>query len=38
VIKTGPLPQGDAHTIVVESSGGYIGIADHRISGGVAAF
>jgi gamma-glutamyltranspeptidase/glutathione hydrolase len=36
VIKTGPLPQGDGHTIWVAKPNSYIGVADWRISGKAA--
>jgi gamma-glutamyltranspeptidase/glutathione hydrolase len=32
VVKTGPLPQGDAHTIWVQARGRYVGAADRRRS------
>jgi gamma-glutamyltranspeptidase/glutathione hydrolase len=30
IIRTGPLPQGDAHTILVRKPGDYIGVTDRR--------
>jgi gamma-glutamyltranspeptidase/glutathione hydrolase len=30
VVRTGPLPQGDAHSIWVASPNNYIGVTDHR--------
>jgi gamma-glutamyltranspeptidase/glutathione hydrolase len=30
VIRTGPLPQGDAHTVVAKRPGHYIGVTDSR--------
>jgi gamma-glutamyltranspeptidase/glutathione hydrolase len=30
VVRTGPLPQGDAHSIWVEAPDLYLGVADHR--------
>jgi gamma-glutamyltranspeptidase/glutathione hydrolase len=33
VVKFGPLPQGDAHTIWVRGPNQYVGVADRRING-----
>lgn len=30
VVRTGPLPQGDAHSIIVEKPRSYIGVTDRR--------
>ena len=30
IVRTGPLPQGDAHSIWVDAPGDYLGVADHR--------
>jgi gamma-glutamyltranspeptidase / glutathione hydrolase len=30
VVRTGPLPQGDAHSILVRKPGTYIGVTDRR--------
>jgi len=30
VVRTGPLPQGDAHSILVRQPGSYIGVTDRR--------
>jgi gamma-glutamyltranspeptidase/glutathione hydrolase len=30
VVRTGPLPQGDAHSILVKKPGTYIGVTDRR--------
>lgn len=30
IVRTGPLPQGDAHSIWVSSPNNYLGVADHR--------
>jgi len=38
VIRTGPLPQGDAHTIWVRGPGDYVGVADWRINGKAAGY
>jgi gamma-glutamyltranspeptidase/glutathione hydrolase len=38
VIRTGPLPQGDAHTIFVRGPHDYVGVADHRINGAAAGY
>jgi gamma-glutamyltranspeptidase/glutathione hydrolase len=38
VVRTGPLPQGDASTILVPSPGAYIGVADWRINGKAAGY
>ncbi|HZL38295.1 MAG TPA: gamma-glutamyltransferase [Tepidisphaeraceae bacterium] len=38
IVRTGPLPQGDAHTIWVEKPNTYIGVADRRYSGKVAGY
>ena len=37
IIRTGPLPQGDAHTILVKSNS-YVGVADWRINGKASGF
>jgi gamma-glutamyltranspeptidase/glutathione hydrolase len=38
VVRTGPLPQGDAHTILVVAPNRYVGVADHRISGKASGY
>lgn len=38
VVKSGPLPQGSAHSIWIPSVGPFVGVADMRISGGAASF
>ena len=38
IVRTGPLPQGDAHTIWVVNPRRYIGVADHRINGKAAGY
>ncbi len=38
VIRSGPLPQGDAHSIWVAGPGRYVGVADWRISGAAAGY
>ncbi|MDB6123287.1 MAG: ggt [Pedosphaera sp.] len=38
VIRTGPPPQGDAHTILVKKPNHYIGVADWRINGKAAGY
>jgi gamma-glutamyltranspeptidase/glutathione hydrolase len=38
VIRTGPLPQGDAHTILVPRPNRYIGVADWRINGQASGY
>jgi gamma-glutamyltranspeptidase/glutathione hydrolase len=38
VVRTGPLPQGDAHTIWVGGVNDYVGVADHRIHGAAAGY
>ena len=30
VVRTGPLPQGDSHSILVRKPGDYIGVTDRR--------
>jgi gamma-glutamyltranspeptidase/glutathione hydrolase len=38
ITRTGPLPQGDAHTILVPEPGVYLGVADWRINGKAAGY
>jgi gamma-glutamyltranspeptidase/glutathione hydrolase len=30
IVRTGPLPQGDAHSIWIEAANRYVGVTDHR--------
>jgi gamma-glutamyltranspeptidase/glutathione hydrolase len=38
IVGTGPLPQGDAHTIWVAGPGRYVGVADTRLNGHAAGY
>ena len=38
IIRTGPLPQGDAHCIWVRKPHDYVGVADRRINGRAAGY
>jgi gamma-glutamyltranspeptidase/glutathione hydrolase len=38
IVRSGPLPQGDAHTIWVTKDHDYIGVADRRISGKASGY
>lgn len=38
IVRAGPLPQGDAHTIWVIGPNKYIGVADRRVSGRAAGY
>jgi gamma-glutamyltranspeptidase len=38
IVRTGPLPQGDAHTIWVERPGTYVGVADSRLNGQASGY
>jgi gamma-glutamyltranspeptidase/glutathione hydrolase len=38
IVRAGPLPQGDAHTILVAGPNNYIGVADRRINGKAAGY
>jgi gamma-glutamyltranspeptidase/glutathione hydrolase len=38
IVRTGPLPQGDAHTILVLQPHHYLGVADWRINGKAAGY
>jgi len=38
VVRAGPLPQGDAHTISATAPNRYVGVADRRISGKASGY
>jgi gamma-glutamyltranspeptidase/glutathione hydrolase len=38
IVRSGPLPQGDAHTIWVAGPNQYVGVADRRISGKASGY
>ena len=38
IVRSGPLPQGDAHTILVVEPNTYIGVADRRINGKASGY
>jgi gamma-glutamyltranspeptidase len=38
VVKTGPTPQGDAHSILVIGPNRYLGVADRRINGSAVGY
>lgn len=38
IVRTGPFPQGDAHTILVVKPHCYIGVADDRLNGRAAGY
>jgi gamma-glutamyltranspeptidase/glutathione hydrolase len=38
IVRTGPLPQGDAHTIWVSEPNHYVGVADRRINGKASGY